>query len=81
MSEGKKKVDNKKTIYPAALAVLDRHDGQIETNDRYARCSRSVILVNREYAAGSACRAPAVLPRRPVRASVERTIIPSSPGI
>ncbi len=36
MSEEKKKADNKRTIDPAALTVLDRNDGQIETAyDRY----------------------------------------------
>lgn len=38
MSEEKKKIDNKRTIDPAALMILDRNDGQIETAyDRYVK--------------------------------------------
>ena len=38
MSDEKKKADNKRTIDPAALTVLDRNDGQIETAyDRYVK--------------------------------------------
>ncbi len=36
--EKKKKIDNKRTIDPAALAVLDKNDGKIETSyDRYVK--------------------------------------------
>jgi len=31
MAEEKKKIDNKRTIDPAALSVLDRNDGKYET--------------------------------------------------
>lgn len=38
MSKEKKKVDNKRTIDPAALVVLDKNDGQVETAyDRYVK--------------------------------------------
>ncbi|NMD33525.1 MAG: anaerobic carbon-monoxide dehydrogenase catalytic subunit [Firmicutes bacterium] len=38
MSKEKKKVDNKRTVDPAALEVLERNDGQIETAyDRYVQ--------------------------------------------
>ena len=37
-AEEKKKIDNKRTIDPAALAVLDKNDGKIETSyDRYVK--------------------------------------------